>query len=150
MDSFPYSTTSIHRSAASVTTSSGVGTAIPAAKDSLCDDSFFFAPSDANELRDILSRRPSRACRDTSLVYEAPTDGKFEVSVNLGDDDGSLAEDFDAIDADRAECTLMRIDSEVLSVDVIPLCAAYATQDKGSARQAIKYLRKAAAIAESE
>jgi Cdc6-related protein, AAA superfamily ATPase len=33
---------------------------------------------------------------------------------------------------------------------VVPLCAAFAAQDKGSARQAINYLRKAAAIAESD
>jgi len=65
-------------------------------------------------------------------------------------DDGSLADSFDHVEADRSDCTLLRIDSDVLSADVIPLCAAYAAQDKGSARQAIKYLRKAAAIAESE
>jgi len=68
----------------------------------------------------------------------------------LDDDDGSLAKAFNEIDADRTDCTLLRINSGVLSDDVIPLCAAYAAQDKGSARQAIKYLRKAAAIAESE
>ncbi|SFP96069.1 cell division control protein 6 [Halolamina pelagica] len=122
----------------------------PAAKDSLYDDSIFFAPYDANELRDILSRRASKAFRDTSLVYETPDGEEFEIVVNLDDDDGSIAESFDAIDVDRTDCTLVRIDSAVLSDDVIPLCAAYAAQDKGSARQAIKYLRKAAAIAESE
>ncbi|EMA09543.1 MULTISPECIES: Cdc6/Cdc18 family protein [Haloarcula] len=123
----------------------------PAAKDSLYDDSIFFPPYDAHELRDILSRRASKAFRDTSLVYETPAGEEFEISANLDDnDDNSLADSFEAIDADRSECTLLRIHSNVLSEDVIPLCAAYAAQDKGSARQAIKYLRKAAAIAESE
>ncbi|ELZ39121.1 orc1/cdc6 family replication initiation protein [Halorubrum saccharovorum DSM 1137] len=122
----------------------------PAAKDSLYDDSIFFAPYDADELRDILSRRASKAFRDTSLVYETPEGEEFEINIDLDDDDGSLAKAFDQIDADRTDCTLLRIDSEILSDDVIPLCAAYAAQDKGSARQAIKYLRKAAAIAESE
>ena len=123
----------------------------PAAKDSLYDDSIFFAPYDAHELRDILSRRASKAFRDTSLMYETPAGEEFEISVNLdNNDDNSLADSFEAVDADRSECTLLRINSNVLSEDVIPLCAAYAAQDKGSARQAIKYLRKAAAIAESE
>jgi cell division control protein 6 len=123
----------------------------PAAKDSLYDDSIFFPPYDAHELRDILSRRASKAFRDTSLVYETPAGEEFEISANLDDnDDNSLADSFEAIDADRSECALLRIHSNVLSEDVIPLCAAYAAQDKGSARQAIKYLRKAAAIAESE
>jgi len=122
----------------------------PAAKDSLYDDSIFFAPYDANELRDILSRRASKAFRNTSLVYETSEGEAFEINIDLDDDDGSLAKAFNEIDADRTDCTLLRINSGVLSDDVIPLCAAYAAQDKGSARQAIKYLRKAAAIAESE
>ena len=121
----------------------------PAAKDSLYDDSIFFAPYDANELRDILSRRASKAFRNTALVYETPEGEEVEITIDL-DDDSSLSTAFEDVDADRTECTLSRIDSEVLSDDVIPLCAAYAAQDKGSARQAIKYLRKAAAIAESE
>ncbi len=123
----------------------------PAAKDSLYDDSIFFAPYDANELRDILSRRASKAFRETTLVYQNPDGEEFEISVDLDDDDdASLTECFESVDADRDDCTLVRVESDVLSDDVIPLCAAYAAQDKGSARQAIKYLRKAAAIAESE
>lgn len=38
----------------------------------------------------------------------------------------------------------------VLEDDVIPLCAAFAAQDSGSARQALRLLRKAADIAENE
>jgi len=122
----------------------------PAAKDSLYDDSIFFAPYDANELRDILSRRASKAFRDTNLVYEDPDGKSFTVSVDLDSVDGTIDAVFDTRAVDRTDCTLTGIDSAVLSDDVIPLCAAYAAQDKGSARQAIKYLRKAAAIAESE
>jgi len=122
----------------------------PAAKDSLYDDSIFFAPYDANELQDILSRRASKAFRDTQLVYQDPDGEPFTISVDLDGDDESLDAAFEAKGYDRTECTLHDVESEVLSDDVIPLCAAYAAQDKGSARQAIKYLRKAAAIAESQ
>ncbi len=122
----------------------------PAAKDSLYDDSIFFAPYDANELRDILSRRASKAFKHTTLVYQAPDGDTFEISIDLSDGDGSLERAFQAAGVDRDDCELLGINSDVLSDDVIPLCAAYAAQDKGSARQAIKYLRKAAAIAESE
>ncbi|MFC7137773.1 Cdc6/Cdc18 family protein [Halobaculum litoreum] len=122
----------------------------PAAKDSLYDDSIFFAPYDANDLRDILSRRASKAFHDTDLVYEGPDGDRFSISVDLGGDDESLDAAFEAKGIDRTACTLQGVESSVLSEDVIPLCAAYAAQDKGSARQAIKYLRKAAAIAESE
>lgn len=38
----------------------------------------------------------------------------------------------------------------VLEDDVIPLCAAFAAQDSGSARQALRLFRKAAEIAEEE
>jgi len=80
----------------------------------------------------------SKAFRNTSLVYETSEGEAFEINIDLDDDDGSLAKAFNEIDADRTDCTLLRINSGVLSDDVIPLCAAYAAQDKGSARQAIK------------
>jgi len=64
----------------------------PAAKDSLYDDSIFFAPYDANELRDILSRRASKAFRNTSLVYETSEGEAFEINIDLDDDDGSLCQ----------------------------------------------------------
>jgi len=38
----------------------------------------------------------------------------------------------------------------VLEADVVPLCAAYAAQDEGSARQAIKFLHRAGEIANRE
>ncbi|OTF01714.1 Cdc6/Cdc18 family protein [Halorubrum sp. SD683] len=122
----------------------------PAAKDSLYDDSIFFAPYDANDLRDILSRRASKAFRGTSLRYENDDGDEIEISIDLNGSEGTLDAAFDDAGVDRDAYDLVGVDSEVLSGDVIPLCAAYAAQDKGSARQAIKYLRKAAAIAESE
>jgi cell division control protein 6 len=39
---------------------------------------------------------------------------------------------------------------DVLETDVIPLCAAFSAQDSGSARQALRLLRKAADIAENK
>ena len=39
---------------------------------------------------------------------------------------------------------------DVLDSDVIPLCAAFSAQDSGSARQALRLLRKSADIAENE
>jgi cell division control protein 6 len=39
---------------------------------------------------------------------------------------------------------------DVLESDVIPLCAAFSAQDSGSARQALRLLRKAADIAENK
>jgi cell division control protein 6 len=122
----------------------------PAAKDSLYDDSIFFAPYDANDLRDILSRRASKAFRNTSLRYENDDGDEIEISIDLEGSEGTLDGAFGDAGVDRDEYDLVGVDSAVLSGDVIPLCAAYAAQDKGSARQAIKYLRKAAAIAESE
>lgn len=122
----------------------------PAAKDSLYDDSIFFAPYNANNLRDILSRRASKAFRDTDLVYEGPNGETFTISVDLDSEHSSLDAAFEKRGINRDDCTLEGVDSDVLSDDAIPLCAAYAAQDKGSARQAIKYLRKAAAIAESD
>lgn len=48
---------------------------------------------------------------------------------------------------ERADIALY---DDVLKDDVIPLCAAFAAQDSGSARQALRLLRKAADIAENE
>jgi len=143
-------TTSIRRSSALATTFNGVTTSTLPRKTASTTTRFFFAPYDANELRDILSRRASKAfpC-NTSLVYETSEGEAFEINIDLMTTMVRLPRPSNEIDADRTDCTLLRINSGVLSDDVM-LCAAYAAQDKGSARQAIKYLRKAAAIAESE
>jgi len=42
------------------------------------------------------------------------------------------------------------LESEILETDVIPLCAAFAAQDSGSARQALKRLYKAGDLARDE
>jgi len=114
----------------------------PAAKDSLYDDSIFFAPYDANELRDILSRRASKAFRNTSLVYETSEGEAFEINIDLDDDDGSLAKAFNEIDADRTDCTLLRINSgrPVRRRDSA-LCRVRCTGQR-SARQAISTSEK--------
>ncbi len=44
----------------------------------------------------------------------------------------------------------LALHDDVLESDVIPLCAAFSAQDSGSARQALRLLRKAADIAENE
>jgi cell division control protein 6 len=74
-----------------------------------------FSPYDANQLRDILSRRACRALRDTY----------FEDDIR--------------------DSEYLR--SDVISDDVIPLCAALAGQDTGDARQAIHLLSTACDLA---
>lgn len=122
----------------------------PAAKDSLYDDSIFFSPYDANDLTHILSRRAAKAFHDTAIVYKLPTGEELTVKVDPDDGGSDIAAAFDERPVDIEECEVTTVESDVLTGDVIPLCAAFAAQDKGSARQAIKYLRKAGAIAESQ
>ncbi|MDS0243136.1 MULTISPECIES: orc1/cdc6 family replication initiation protein [unclassified Haloferax] len=93
----------------------------PKVKDSLYDESVFFPPYDANQLRKILSRRAVKAFNDTEAITETVDDEEVVVGV----------------------------ESDVLTEDVIPLAAAFAAQDTGSARQAIRYLRKAGRLASS-
>lgn len=59
---------------------------------------------------------------------------------------------FSPYDANQLRSILYRraknaFHDDVLADDVIPLCAAFAAQDKGSARQAIRYLYKAGELA---
>lgn len=62
---------------------------------------------------------------------------------------------FAPYDADQLQSILARraekaFQDGVLSEDVISLCAAFAAQDKGSARQAIRYLYKAGELAANQ
>ena len=62
---------------------------------------------------------------------------------------------FPPYDADELQNILQQradiaLHTDVLDSDVIPLCAAFSAQDSGSARQALRLLRKAADIAENE
>jgi cell division control protein 6 len=103
-------------------------------KSSLYDDSVLFSPYNANQLRQILRRRAAKAFQGTELVPVT------EAGKDIGPD-----EDIVEID-DSGDEYVFR--SGVLSTDVVPLIAAFAAQDKGDARQAIKYLRKAGEIAD--
>ena len=103
-------------------------------KSSLYDDSVLFSPYDANQLRQILRRRAAKAFQGSELipVTEAGSDiGPDETVVEIDDSGDEYV-----------------FQSGVLSTDVVPLIAAFAAQDKGDARQAIKYLRKAGEIAD--
>jgi cell division control protein 6 len=103
-------------------------------KSSLYDDSVLFSPYNANQLRQILRRRAAKAFQGTELVPVT------EAGNDIGPD-----EDIVEID-DSGDEYVFR--SGVLTTDVVPLIAAFAAQDKGDARQAIKYLRKAGEIAD--
>jgi cell division control protein 6 len=116
-------------------------------KSSLYDDQILFSPYDANQLRQILRRRAAKAFQNTDLipVEEAEVsveDGKIVDVGDFGSNPGTVVE----IDGSGQEYIFR---SEVLTSDVIPLISAFAAQDKGDARQAIKYLRKAGEIADA-
>ncbi len=110
----------------------------PKVKSSLYDDSVLFSPYDATQLQQILRRRAVKAFRDTEFVPVDEVDGTA---------DGTVVERTDA-DGDGPREHLFR--SDVLGEDVIPLVAALSAQDTGDARQAIKYLRKAAELADAD
>lgn len=93
----------------------------PKVKDSLYDEEMLFEPYDAPQLCAILRRRAARALQHTEYDPERFTQT-----------DGTKG-----------------FHSEVLSTDVIPLCAAFAAQENGSARLAIKYLQKACKTADT-
>jgi cell division control protein 6 len=88
-------------------------------------------PYNANQLQQILRRRAAKAFQETELIPVDETDGTHEG---------------DTVAADTGQQYVFR--SEVLDSDVIPLISAFAAQDKGDARQAIRYLRKAGEIAD--
>jgi cell division control protein 6 len=113
-------------------------------KSSLYDDQILFSPYDANQLQQILRRRAAKAFKNTELI---PLD---EVSLT--------AEEVEESTHGTTQSALVEIDgtgqeylfrSEVLTADVVPLVSAFAANDKGDARQAIKYLRKAGEIADA-
>lgn len=103
-------------------------------KSSLYDDSVLFSPYDANQLRQILRRRAAKAFQGAELVPVT------DAGSDIGPDETIVEID------DSGDEYVFR--SGVLSTDVVPLIAAFAAQDKGDARQAIKYLRKAGEIAD--
>ncbi len=97
------------------------------AKSSLGEDEVVFAPYDSGDLRSILSRRAAKALHDTGFSCddcESPhcEHEPEEVPENLR--------------------------SDVLGDDVIPLCAAFAAQETGDARRALKLINRAARFAD--
>ena len=107
----------------------------PKVKSSLYDDSVLFSPYDAEQLCQILRRRAAKGFQGTELVTnreEALIDESTDKVVTIDNSDDEYV-----------------FRSGALSTDVIPLISAIAAQDKGDARQAIKYLRKAGEIADS-
>lgn len=104
-------------------------------KSSLYDDQILFSPYNATQLQQILRRRAAKAFRQTDLV-------PVEEANAARSDQGHVVE----VDNSGQEYVFY---SDVLTDEVIPLIAAFAAQDKGDARQAIKYLRKAGEIADS-
>jgi cell division control protein 6 len=60
------------------------------------------------------------------------------------------SEAFHDTSASRRDDGGFELDSDILDDDVIPLCAAFAAQDSGSARQALKRLYKAGDLARDE
>ena len=106
----------------------------PKVKSSLYDDSVLFSPYDAEQLRQILRRRAAKGFRDTEL---APVDEHTSVDES--------SDKVVTIDNSEDEYVFR---SGALSTEVIPLVSAIAAQDKGDARQSIKYLRKAGEIAD--
>ncbi|SEO74297.1 cell division control protein 6 [Halorientalis persicus] len=116
-------------------------------KSSLYDDQILFSPYDAIQLKQILRRRAAKAFQDTELIPVDEADVTVEDDTiidtgEFGSDPGEVVE----IDCSGEQYVFR---SEVLTSDVIPLISAFAAQDKGDARQAIKYLRKAGEIADA-
>lgn len=103
-------------------------------KSSLYDDQILFSPYSAEQLQQILRRRAAKAFQKTTLV---PAEEAGHEVEDLGK----------SVQVDNSGQEYV-FHSEVLTDDVIPLISAFAAQDKGDARQAIKYLRKAGEIAD--
>lgn len=85
-------------------------------------------------MRQILRRRAVKGFQDTQLLStddSTSVDGSTDKVVTIDNSDNEYV-----------------FRSGALSTDVIPLVSALAAQDKGDARQAIKYLRKAGEIAD--
>lgn len=104
----------------------------PKVKDTLCETEIKFPAYDANQLRRILYRRAEKAFYDTRIVTsDDPSYEEFSTEHPVEDGEYAFV-------------------SDVVGDDVIPLCAAFAMRESsGSARRAIRLLRRAGEIAES-
>jgi len=116
-------------------------------KSSLYDDQILFSPYDANQLQQILRRRAAKAFQKTELIPVDETDSNPDASEILGNSSSGRIQG-DIVEVDHSGQQYI-FKSEVLTSEVIPLISAFSAQDKGDARQAIKYLRKAGEIADA-
>jgi len=105
----------------------------PKVKDTLCESEIKFPAYDANQLRRILHIRSENAFYGTDIRY--PDDPGYDEAVTEADA--------------KSESDEYVFVSEAMSTDVIPLCAAFAMRESsGSARRAIRLLRRSGEIAE--
>jgi cell division control protein 6 len=116
-------------------------------KSSLYDDQILFSPYDANQLQQILRRRAAKAFQKTELIPVDEADSNPD-ATDILENGSSGAVQGDVVEVDSSGQQYI-FKSEVLTSDVIPLISAFSAQDKGDARQAIKYLRKAGEIADA-
>lgn len=104
----------------------------PKVKDTLCETEIKFPAYDANQLRRILYRRAEQAFYDTRIVTSDEPDFD-DYTATHPTEDGEYA-----------------FVSDTVADDVVPLCAAFAMRESsGSARRAIRLLRRAGEIAET-
>lgn len=96
-------------------------------RSSLGEDEIVFSPYNSDHLRAILSRRTTTALRDTGFSCD---------ECNSPDCDHDVEE------------TFQNLVSDVLEDDVIPLCAAFAAQETGDARRALKLIYRATRFAD--
>lgn len=118
----------------------------PKVKSSLYDDQILFNPYDAQQLQQILYRRAAKAFKQTELVLlkdatQAEKAKGKEVKIKVVEEEDGEIETY------VRDHLFM---SDIIGDGVIPLISAYSARDKGDARQGLKYLRKAAEIAEDE
>lgn len=111
-------------------------------KSSLYDDQILFTPYNADQIQQILRRRAAKAFKRTELTPVSDLEGIDSVGDLPQNAEGKLVE----ID-DTEEKYLFT--SDVLTGGAIPLIAALCAEDKGDARQAIKYLRKSGELADA-
>jgi archaeal cell division control protein 6 len=105
----------------------------PKVRDTLCESEIKFPAYDANQLRRILRMRAENAFHNTRVF--SPDDPEYNEYAS---------EEQQAADEDVFV-------SKVMENDVIPLCAAFAMRESsGSARRAIRLLRRSGEIAEGQ
>jgi archaeal cell division control protein 6 len=105
----------------------------PKVRDTLCESELKFPAYDANQLRRILRMRAANAFHNTRVF--SPDDPEYTEYAS---------EEQQAADEDVYV-------SKVMEDDVIPLCAAFAMRESsGSARRAIRLLRRSGEIAEGQ